>query len=58
MTTTQQQPTMRRVRVFADRGVTVETVPIPEPTADEVLVRSISIGVCGSDTHALHGRHP
>ena len=58
MTTTQQQPTMRRVRVFADRGVTVETVPIPEPTADEVLVRSTSIGVCGSDTHALHGRHP
>ena len=30
----------------------------PSPRADEALVRSVVAGVCGSDTHAAHGRHP
>jgi L-iditol 2-dehydrogenase len=30
--------------------------PIPE--ADEVLVRVKRIGVCGSDIHVFHGKHP
>jgi threonine dehydrogenase-like Zn-dependent dehydrogenase len=49
--------TMRRVMVTAD-GVTVESVPTPVPGPGEVLVRTLVAGVCGSDTHALHGRHP
>jgi L-iditol 2-dehydrogenase len=49
--------TMRRVVVTAD-GVTVESVPTPVPGPGEVLVRTLVAGVCGSDTHALHGRHP
>lgn len=48
---------MRRVVVTAD-GVTVESVPTPVPGPGEVLVRTLVAGVCGSDTHALHGRHP
>jgi len=48
---------MRRVMVTAD-GVTVESVPTPVPGPGEVLVRTLVAGVCGSDTHALHGRHP
>jgi L-iditol 2-dehydrogenase len=28
------------------------------PGPGEVLVRTVVAGVCGSDTHALHGRHP
>ncbi len=53
-----QTATMRRVIVSADRGVTVETAPVPTPGPTEVLIRTTSIGVCGSDTHAMHGRHP
>ncbi len=49
--------TMRRVVVTPD-GVTVTTVPTPRPAPGEALVRMTVAGICGSDTHALHGRHP
>jgi L-iditol 2-dehydrogenase len=49
--------TMRRVVVTAD-GVEVVEVATPAPGPGEVLVRTVVAGVCGSDTHALHGRHP
>lgn len=50
--------TMRRVIVSADRGATVEAGAVPVAAAGEALVRTMLVGVCGSDTHALHGRHP
>jgi len=57
VTSTHDQ-TMTRVVVTADRGATLEQVPVPVPAAGEALVRMTLAGVCGSDTHALHGRHP
>ena len=38
----------------------VSTVPaeIPEPGPGEVQVRTALAGVCGSDVHAVQGRHP
>jgi len=33
-------------------------VPAPTPGAGEVLLRIKRIGVCGSDVHVYHGRHP
>ena len=51
-------PTMRRVIVTTDLALEIEQVPVPQPTAREALVQMTSAGVCGSDTHALHGRHP
>lgn len=30
----------------------------PQPAADEVVVRIMKIGVCGSDIHVYHGKHP
>jgi L-iditol 2-dehydrogenase len=36
---------------------TTEAV-VPEPRAGEVLVRMAMAGVCGSDVHALQGKHP
>jgi 2-desacetyl-2-hydroxyethyl bacteriochlorophyllide A dehydrogenase len=48
---------MRRVVVTAD-GVQVVEAAVPEPGPRDVLVRTVAAGVCGSDTHALHGRHP
>lgn len=33
-------------------------VPVPTPAAGEVLLRIMRIGVCGSDVHVNHGKHP
>ncbi len=49
--------TMRRVVVTPD-GVEVRDAEVPVPGPGEVLVRTVVAGVCGSDTHARHGRHP
>lgn len=48
---------MRRVVVTAG-GVEVVRATTPVPGEGEVLVRTVVAGVCGSDVHALHGRHP
>jgi 2-desacetyl-2-hydroxyethyl bacteriochlorophyllide A dehydrogenase len=49
---------MRRVVVSANRELQIHRVAVPEPRPGEVLVRMLAAGVCGSDMHALHGRHP
>jgi 2-desacetyl-2-hydroxyethyl bacteriochlorophyllide A dehydrogenase len=48
---------MRRV-VVSRSGIHVESAPIPQARPGEVLVRSVIVGICGSDTHAAQGRHP
>jgi 2-desacetyl-2-hydroxyethyl bacteriochlorophyllide A dehydrogenase len=48
---------MRRVVVYPGR-IAVEAADIPAPGPNEALVRSLVVGVCGSDLHAAHGRHP
>ncbi len=48
---------MRRVVVSPDSIDVVESLT-PEPMPGEILVHSVVTGVCGSDTHAAHGRHP
>lgn len=51
-------PSAMRVNVLAAAGVMrIEQRPVPEPRADEVLVRIGSVGICGSDVHYYrHGR--
>lgn len=52
-------PNQRRRVVVASGGkVTVRTEPVPSPEPHEALVSILVSGVCGSDTHAMHGRHP
>lgn len=48
---------MRRVVVRPDQ-IAVEAAEIPTAEPAEVLVRTLLTGVCGSDVHAAHGRHP
>src|SRR6201996_6301466 len=48
---------MRRVVIYPGR-IAVETADLPAPGPDEALVRTLVAGVCGSDLHAAHGRHP
>ncbi len=50
--------TIRRIVVTADHQVTVEDAEVRTPGSGEALVRSVLVGVCGSDTHAQQGRHP
>ncbi len=33
-------------------------VPVPEIGDDQVLIKIMKIGVCGSDIHVYHGEHP
>ena len=33
-------------------------IPVPELKEDEVLVKIMRIGVCGSDIHVYYGKHP
>ncbi|MFA6891772.1 MAG: alcohol dehydrogenase catalytic domain-containing protein [Sphaerochaetaceae bacterium] len=33
-------------------------IPVPEISDTQVLVRIMMIGVCGSDIHVYHGKHP
>ena len=33
-------------------------VPVPEVKENQVLVKIMNIGVCGSDIHVYHGKHP
>jgi 2-desacetyl-2-hydroxyethyl bacteriochlorophyllide A dehydrogenase len=49
---------MRRVVVSADHDVQVRRVPVPVPAPGEALVRMVATGICGSDLHAVRGRHP
>ena len=48
---------MRRV-IVSSNGVTVEAAAPPVPGPGEALLRMAAAGVCGSDLHASHGRHP
>ncbi len=33
-------------------------VPVPEPAENQVLIKIMYIGICGSDIHVYHGKHP
>lgn len=49
---------IRRVVVNAVDDVILESIPQPTAGVGEILVRSTVVGICGSDMHAAHGRHP
>lgn len=47
--------TMQALVYTAPNMLAIQEIAIPEPTADEVLVRVAAVGICGSDMHAYHG---
>lgn len=49
--------TVRRLVVNSIDDIQVETINTP-PGPGELLVRRAIVGVCGSDMHDVHGRHP
>lgn len=38
--------------------VGIEDVPEPEPAPNEVKIKVVATGICGSDMHAYNGTHP
>ena len=38
--------------------ITFNKVPVSQPGKGEVLIKILRIGVCGSDIHVNHGKHP
>lgn len=46
---------VRRAVVSPGHGVRLERVEEPRPGPGEALVRTLLVGLCGSDTHALDG---
>ncbi len=51
-------PTTMRASILKSQGdMAMETLPLPQPDADQVLVQVAAVGVCGSDVHYYeHGR--
>jgi L-iditol 2-dehydrogenase len=49
---------MKQATMIAPGQIDVHEVPEPAPGPGEVLLRIQRIGVCGSDIHVYHGKHP
>lgn len=49
---------MRQAVMTEPGRIEFSDVPAPSPKKDEVLLRIERIGVCGSDVHVWHGKHP
>jgi len=49
---------MKQAVMTAPGRIELRDVPLPEVAPDQVLVRVKRIGVCGSDIHVFHGKHP
>ena len=49
---------MKQAVMTAPGRIEFREVPIPVPSPTQVLIRMKRIGVCGSDIHVYHGKHP
>lgn len=38
--------------------ITFKDVEVPKPKKNEALIKIMRIGICGSDIHTFHGKHP
>ena len=49
---------MKQAVMTAPGQITIQEVGTPQPGPGEVQLRIQRIGVCGSDVHVYHGKHP
>ena len=49
---------MKQAELHAPLDVRIIESQKPSPKPDEILVAVARVGICGSDLHAYHGRHP
>jgi 2-desacetyl-2-hydroxyethyl bacteriochlorophyllide A dehydrogenase len=50
--------TMRAIVFDSPNRVTLKPVPYPQPAPDQVIVRVMACGLCGTDRHLYHGDFP
>lgn len=49
---------MKQQLMIAPGEIIFRDVEVPPVKADQVKLKMISIGICGSDIHVYHGKHP
>jgi L-iditol 2-dehydrogenase len=49
---------MKQATMTAPGKIEIRQAPVPSPGAGQVMLRIQRIGVCGSDIHVFHGKHP
>lgn len=49
---------MKQAIMTAPGKIEFQTAQAPSPDADEIIMQTKRIGVCGSDIHVFHGLHP
>ena len=49
---------MKQAIMTAPGKIQLQNIAVPTPGPGEVLLRIQRIGVCGSDVHVYHGKHP
>lgn len=49
---------MQQAIMIAPGQIQFRDVPVPEVQPDQIKVKMKRIGVCGSDIHVYHGKHP
>jgi L-iditol 2-dehydrogenase len=49
---------MKQAVMTTPGHIEMREVPVPVPSPTQVLVRMKRIGICGSDIHVFHGKHP
>ena len=50
--------TMKQQLMIAPGEIIFREIEIPPVKADQVKLKMMSIGICGSDIHVYHGKHP
>ncbi len=54
----QQEKHMRQAIMTEPGKIEFHDVPVPPLHENEILLRVCRIGICGSDIHVYHGKHP
>ena len=49
---------MRQAVMVSPGKIEFRDAPVPQVREDQVLVKLFRIGICGSDIHVYHGKHP
>ena len=49
---------MKQAVMIRPGEIEFRDAPVPTPGKGQVLIRVRRIGVCGSDVHVCHGKHP
>jgi D-arabinose 1-dehydrogenase-like Zn-dependent alcohol dehydrogenase len=49
---------MKAVRFLGQDDLRLDEMAVPSPRSEEVRIRPLAVGVCGTDTHILKGEFP